>query len=318
VDDTTPAGLPPGALLAADLDLLSEPLRVRATELRRYLNWSRGKDDHAARRHVADQLSLALTAAFAGDQSAAAACITGAETAAGPWRAERAARHAAEQAAQQAAATARRIPRLRRAVAADGDVRPVTDTIAIINGGLTGCVPVAVPDPYLVIATDGSYSGQYYGWAYLGCDGRWGVRAGRGGADPSGGLIAELSAAGMAAGQSRRGVEGVLAVDSRAALGWLARWRARDGTVPVVEGDGALVRRRRGWVSDAAKQVALAPYLDAVHVFGHRGHHLNEAADILAKMARRWRSGEDVTTPEQMTARIGSVCSAFLRSWYAG
>lgn len=311
------AGTPP---LASDLDLFGEPLRPRAVELRRYLarTWDRGSP--ADRAAVAEQLSLALTAAFAGDQAAAEACLAAAETVTGPWRAAAAARAAEAAAAQKltaAAAAERRLARLRAAVAAEGERGTVTtDTIAVINGGLSGRLPVAGPDPYLVIATDGSYSGRYYGWAYLTSDGRWGARGGLGGPDPSGSLIAELAAAGLAAAGAARRAEGVLAVDSRAALGWLSRWRSGCGELPGIDGDHARDRRRRGWVASAAAEIRRRPGLDAVHIPGHRGHHLNEAADILAKMARRWRSGEDQATPDQMTARIGEVCAAFLRSWY--
>jgi len=321
VTDTQPPPAP--GLLASDLDLLAEPLRDRAVELRRYLSWARtsGAADPAARVAVADQLSLALDAAFAGDQAAAQACIDVAEMAAGPWREQRAARHAAAMAEQNAEAMTkaeRRMRKLRARVSAEGGAQPVTDTVALIGAGMSGRVPVADPDPYLVIATDGSYAKKYYGWAYLASDGRWGARGGLGGADPSGALIAELAGVGMGASWAAGGRPGMvlLAVDSRAALDWVTRWRAGDEELPAVEGDTAQDQRRRAWVAAAAGDIRRRPGLAAVHVPGHRGHHLNEAADMLAKMARRWRAGEDQATPEQMNTRIEAVCSTFLRSWY--
>ena len=322
---STEPGLPASPLLASDLDLLTEALRPRAVELRRYLSWARNHQaDPATRIEVAEQLSLALSAAFAGDHAAAETCIGYAELALGPWRTERAARAVEAEAAQQAVAAGaaeRRLRKLRAAATAEGGSGAMTDTIAVITGGLSGAVPVTSPGPYLVIATDGSYAGKYYGFAYVASDGRWGVRGGHGGADPCGSLIAELAAAGMGAACVRRAVGGVLAVDSRVALGWLARWRSGCWDLPPVDGGdadapSASAKRRQGWLSAAAGEVRRRPYMEAVHVPGHRGHHLNEAADILAKLARRWRSGEDQASPEQMLARIEAQCTAFLRSWH--
>jgi ribonuclease HI len=314
------AGQPPGPF--CDLDLLGD-LQPRGQELRRFIVRSRKRDDDpAARRAVAEQLSLAVDAAFAGDMAAAAACLDAGDLAAGPWRLAAAARAAANDDANRARsaaardiARAARLARLRAELKGEGE-KTVTDTVAVINAGLSGRIDLGhPPDLDLVVASDGSYGGVYAGWAYVTSAGRWGIRAARIGGDapglPGGSLAAELLAAGMAAGR----VTGtaVLVTDNEGALAWLARWRAGDLALPVT---ATKQSRRRVLLGEAAEQIRRHPGVTAVHVYGHRGHQLNEAADMLAKLARRWRAGLDRATPEEMTARVSGVCAAFLKSWY--
>jgi len=52
------------------------------------------------------------------------------------------------------------------------------------------------------------------------------------------------------------------------------------------------------------------------HVKGHAGHVLNEAADALAKIARRWLRSSEKPGRDAMTARAADFAAAFLATWH--
>jgi ribonuclease HI len=52
-----------------------------------------------------------------------------------------------------------------------------------------------------------------------------------------------------------------------------------------------------------------------LHVKGHAGHLLNEAADTLAKVARQWLRNNEHLDRAAMTARATDLAAAFLTTW---
>jgi ribonuclease HI len=173
-------------------------------------------------------------------------------------------------------------------------------------------------DQRLVAATDASWKHRAAGLGFVVSDGRWGLRNRRScRPDPTGPhatLVNEL-----------RAVEFLLAtintdtrpltvlVDSTDALRFLYLWQG--GTAITVMPFGYSLRPRSHVPQPSlvalAHRVADEPGLTFEHVKGHRGHFLNEAADSLAKMARRnLRERFDVAT------RASDLVDSFLLDWH--
>jgi ribonuclease HI len=286
-------------------ELLGEPWRAQVTQLRRYVRKTR---DIA----VAELLSLAYDAVVSGDTDAAHRNIA-----------------AAGLRVAAAGAGAPRSP-------ADGtDPAPLLAppnaplrspsmpgrTATIIRKPLTGQAQVTSAGPVL-IATDGSCSGdgRHCSWAFLASSGHWGCQAGdyrhdnvNGG---SGALIAELRAAYLAL----RFVPGplTLLVDSTIALRYLRLWQhgeisrmppqydlhpRRQGTAPALVTLADLVRARGDELATA-------------HVKGHAGHTLNEGADLLATIARRWVAHSETLPQKAMRAEAADIAATFLAQWH--
>lgn len=337
----------------SDLDILDEPLRERAWVLRRWVRARYGAAAAADRPvAVAELVSLAVDAACAGDQAAAARCLAEAEACTGTDLArisrrgltpeEAAARSAANEAAQAAASASPAAVSgsvLRRGArnARNDELEDrrsgepavvITAAKAAADSGLRGTVPVpaARPDP-CIVATDGSFANRYHGWAYVTSTGYWGLQAARFGApgDPDANLavlITELYAIGMALDYVPD--PEVVASDSLSAVRRLEGWAAGGRDLPTTDlglpadRGGRRAARHHARVNLIAASAARHRDLQVVHVHGHQGHLLNEAADILAKMARRWRCGEDTPSGvEEMRARATAVTESFLRSWYS-
>jgi ribonuclease HI len=305
------------------LDLLDEPLRERAVALRRLLR----KPGRTGRIEIAELVSDAADAAFAGDQSAAAACLDRAEQFAGPLAAEAALALEAHDAA--AAAAQEQQDAARAAWLASRDAaRARGKASTVIKAGIAGQVRTPPATGPVVVATDGSYRAPHYGWAYITSGGQWGCAASVFGstAAPDGhqaSLYAELRAAGLAAAH----VDGpaVFLTDSIAAIGLLRSWQAGDVTRMPVPQDASrastetlrLAAKRRAALTGIAATIAGRPALQFAHVYGHRGHLLNEAADMLAKMAHRWLTAGPSVTQATMTAKADDLAAAFLRAWHA-
>jgi ribonuclease HI len=278
--------------LDRDLDLLEEALRPSLAELRARLPRSGAGE-------IIEQLQLAIGAAFAGDQAAAAACIAQAESL-----------YAALPASREASPA----PTSRKAS-------------TIIRRGITGHAVVPVSNGTVLAATDGSIDRHAWaGWAYLATDGQWGCQANsyrsnaydrRGGVNGnSGALVTELRAVYLALTT----IPGQLTVlaDSTAALRLLEAWqngdvqqmpsgyslrpRTSDNTIPT------LVRLAR-LTADRGAEVTYT------HVKGHAGHLLNEAADALAGVARRWVSSTSRPGQAAMIARAADIAASFLTTW---
>lgn len=155
----------------------------------------------------------------------------------------------------------------------------------------------------LIVATDGSWKGGTGGYGYVTRNGHWALAARRADRVPqlnpilmrgTGVVVAELRAVAMVINHfPGRAVR--FLIDSLDAISHLRSWQA--GQVdrmpsgyslrPRFHGDNpkpALVR--------LAESVEGRTELRFVHVAGHNGHPMNEAADQLAKIARCAAHGE--------------------------
>lgn len=282
-------------------DLLGEAWRPQVTALRRYVRKTRDV-------RVAELLSLAFEAAVAGDADAvgrhiAAAALLGTGPPAAPPPVP--------------------VPRPRAALIRAPASPPAEPrrTATIIRRPLTGQARVIATGPVL-IATDGSSSGDgsHCSWAFIATSGHWGCQAGDYRHDNvngrSGALIAELRAAYLAL----RCVPGpaTLLVDSVIALRYLHAWRRGDtarmppqydlhprhaGAAPALVTLADLVSARRG-------ELALG------HVKGHAGHTLNEGADLLATIARRWVAATETLPQKAMRTQAADIAATFLAQWH--
>jgi ribonuclease HI len=282
-------------------DLLGEPWRAQVTALRRYVRKTRDLQ-------VADLLSLAFEAAAGGDPDAAGRHVAAALLAVGP----------------AAAAPGVAVPLPRAAALTLAQRSPLAEprrTATIIRRPLTGRARVTATGPVL-IATDGSSSGDgsHCAWAFIATSGYWGCQAGDYRHDNvngrSGALIAELRAVYLALGCVAGPV--TLLIDSLIALRYLHAWRRGDtgrmppqydlhprhaGAAPALVTLAELVSARRG-------ELALA------HVKGHAGHTLNEGADLLATIARRWVSAAETLPQKTMQAEAADIAATFLAQWH--
>jgi ribonuclease HI len=294
-----PAGPAPGDPPLLE-ELLGEPWRAQVAQLRRYVRKTRDIG-------VAELLSLAYDALVSGDTAAACRHLSTARELAAP-----------------AAAGAPCSPAAGPAPVPAGPLRPASAvrlTATIIRKPLTGQARVTAAGAPL-IATDGSCSGngRHCAWAFLASSGHWGCQAGdyrhdnvNGG---SGALIAELRAAYLAL----RFVPGpvTLLVDSTIALRYLRLWQRghtdrmppqydlhprRQGTAPALVTLAGLVRARGGELTTA-------------HVKGHAGHTLNEGADLLATIARRWVARSEALPQKAMRAQAADIAATFLAQWH--
>jgi ribonuclease HI len=287
-------------------DLLGEPWRAQVTALRRYVRKARDV-------RVAELLSLAFEAAAVGDADAAgghigaAAALLWAESPAGT---------------PPAAAPGTGVPLPRAAVPASRS--PLTEprkTAAIIRRPMTGRARVTAAGPVL-IATDGSSSGDgnHCSWAFIATSGHWGCQAGDYRHDNvngrSGALIAELRAAYLALGCVPGPV--TLLVDSVIALRYLHAWRRGEtGRMPPQydlhprpAGAAPALVTLAELVSGRGRELALA------HVKGHAGHTLNEGADLLATVARRWIAAPETLPQKAMQAEAADIAATFLAQWH--
>jgi ribonuclease HI len=182
--------------------------------------------------------------------------------------------------------------------------------------GLHGEVRGYRPGPELVAATDASWKGAAGGYAYVTSDGRWGLRShSRYHLDPTGpsrALVNELRAVEfLLATVESPSLRITVLVDSAPALGFLAHWRTGDTSrMPR----GYSLRPRSAGLPTLVRLADRISRTNVVfeHVKGHDGHPLNEAADSLSAMARRW-----VSEHFDVTDRATGLVSAFLRDWHA-
>lgn len=158
---------------------------------------------------------------------------------------------------------------------------------------VTGSVPAPHGVP-TVFATDGSCDGQRSkcyrtGFGWVTTDGRWGAGwcpqpAKIAGRDVS--VVAELRAVWHAIGHELSARRVTVLLDSQIAIGYLRSWAAGDMRMPY----GYLGSK---WHTPMVHRLAslVSTYPDNLHVTwvrGHSGHLLNECADSLAKLGRRW------------------------------
>ncbi len=75
------------------------------------------------------------------------------------------------------------------------------------------------------------------------------------------------------------------------------------GRAPALVALAELVSARRD-------ELALA------HVKGHAGHTLNEGADLLATIARRWVAADETLPQKAMQAEAADIAATFLAQWH--
>jgi ribonuclease HI len=150
---------------------------------------------------------------------------------------------------------------------------------------------------------------------YLVSDGHWGMRGWRTSRlDPTGHskvLVTELRAIEFMLARFASGPLTVL-VDSTSALHHLRLWQ--QGAVDVMPAGYDLRARhggRKPTLVRLAVRVSGRPDLTFRHVKGHSGHLLNEAADSLAKIARR-----RVQSTFDATSTAEDLAASFLTSWH--
>ncbi|BCL12394.1 hypothetical protein GCM10017556_01330 [Micromonospora sagamiensis] len=200
-------------------------------------------------------------------------------------------------------------------LAADHDVhRRTGDDPGHGRGRVTRWAEASTP---LMAATDASWKGRVGGIGYVVTDGRYGLRGrGTGRLDPTGPsrvLVNELRAVEfLLTAYDEPPVGLTVLVDSLGAVEWLHRWQAGE----TDDMPAGYQLRDRQWAAQPtlarlAVQVAGRPDLVFVHVKGHSGHPLNEAADALAHMARRRRVESFDLRP-----RAHALVDAFLGDWH--
>jgi ribonuclease HI len=262
---------------------------------------------------VAELLSLAFEAAAGGDPDAAGRHVAAALLGIGPPAPPRPAGAPGVAIPPPRAAALPLVPR--------GPLAEPRRAATIIRRPLTGRARVAVTGPVL-IATDGSSSGDgaHGSWAFIATSGHWGCQAGDYRHDNvngrSGALIAELRAAHLALGSVAGPV--TLLIDSLIALRYLRAWRRGEtGRMPPQYD----LRPRHGGAAPAL--VTLADLVSArrdelalAHVKGHAGHTLNEGADLLATIARRWVAAAEILPQKAMQAEAADIAATFLAQWH--
>ena len=157
-------------------------------------------------------------------------------------------------------------------------------------------------------------------------NGSWGLAGGvfggqRDPTGPSAAAVNELRAAHMALRELEGTDQVVILADSKVAIRYLAEWRS--GRVAAMP-SGYDLRARSGIrrTSSTPTLVQLAELvsrhrdLKLLHVNGHQGHELNEAADALAKLGRRCIAGEQDGNDASLTARAAALAAGFLRAWH--
>jgi ribonuclease HI len=288
-------------------DLLGESWRAQVTALRRYVRKTRDV-------RIAELLSLAFEEAAGGDADAAgrhvaeAGALLGAGLPAGMHPAD-------------VPGIAVPLPRAAGGTSRRGSPAEPRRTATIIRRPLTGQARVTAAGPVL-IATDGSSSGdgKHCAWAFIATCGHWGCQAGDYRHDNvngrSGALIAELRAVYLAL----RCVAGpvTLLVDSVIALRYLRAWqRGETGRMPPQydlhprhAGAAPALVTLAELASARRRELALA------HVKGHAGHTLNEGADLLATVARRWVAADETLPPKAMQAEAADIAATFLAQWH--
>lgn len=162
---------------------------------------------------------------------------------------------------------------------------------------IRGVAKPAVKVPHLV-ATDGSawYDKRtkrwHTGWAWITTEGLYEVGSAPVPHDqvgPSAAVVTELRAVWHAVRRRVPERTAVVVLDSSDALHYLDAW-AR-GFVPMPTGYVGSGTGRPMLHRLAAFVAVHHPLIAWSHVKGHNGHHLNEAADSLAKIGREWCRG---------------------------
>ena len=183
------------------------------------------------------------------------------------------------------------------------------------------CPPETPPPPPdlspLTVATDGSVRGSFTGFGWLASNGQFGLHGLRHSKLRHGTkivLISELRAIGDAVRELRHRPL-TLVSDSKLAIRMVTQWMSRDDVLPP----GYTTERADG------KPAGLVTARQLIHeqrdritplwVKGHQGEPLNEGADALARLARRYAAGAPDLTPAEYHRRAESLAEAFSKEF---
>lgn len=162
----------------------------------------------------------------------------------------------------------------------------------------------SAPTRHLTVATDSSKNRKDIGIAAVTDDYRWAMTAYPNThlQQTSTGLVkefnntSELRAIALALVLIHPKQSATILTDSRYVTELIAAWRQGQTTVPEPDRipptrphykEGLDLFPGKLLLSGLRETILQRPHIQVVHVRGHRGHHLNEAADSLAKIARR-------------------------------
>jgi ribonuclease HI len=169
----------------------------------------------------------------------------------------------------------------------------------------------------LTVATDGSVRRSVTGFGWLASDGQFGMLGFRHRRVQIGTqvvLISELRAIGDAVRKLRYRPL-TLVSDSKLAIGMVMRWMNGDDLLP------------HGYTTDRAdgKPAGLAMARELIYaqrgritplwVKGHQGEPLNEGADALARLARRYAAGPCDLAPAEYRGRAEGLAEAFSKEF---
>jgi ribonuclease HI len=198
-----------------------------------------------------------------------------------------------------------------------GLVSPIAETP---QPETASCLPAASPAPDLsplTVATDGSVRGSFTGLGWLACNGEFGLlgfRHSRTQVRKMRVLISEL----LAIGDTVRKLQHrplTLIIDSMSAIRMVTRWMNGDDVLPP----GYTTERANGKPGGlvAARQLIYQQRnrITAVWVKGHQGEALNEGADALARLARRYAAGPCDLTPAEYHRRAEGLAEAFSKEF---
>lgn len=196
--------------------------------------------------------------------------------------------------------------------------RPLMDAAeaALAPGTATPANPDSRSDPTLssvVAATDGSVRGKFTGYGWLASTGEYGLCGFRHSAKQIGSevvLIAELRAmAGVVRKLHSRHI--TVLSDSQDAIAMAERWMSGDENLPEGYTTERADGRPAGLVAARQHFRAQRNRLKLTWVKGHQGHPLNEGADALARLARRYAAGAKDLTAVEYHRRAAGLAGAF-------
>ena len=183
------------------------------------------------------------------------------------------------------------------------------------------CPPQTPPPPPdlspLTVATDGSVRGSFTGFGWLASNGRFGMLGFRHSRTQVGTnvvLISELRAIGDAVRKLRYRPL-TLVSDSRLAIRMVTRWMNEDDVLPPGYTTERADGKPAGLVTARQLIHAQRDRITPLWVKGHQGEPLNEGADALARLARRYAAGASDLTPAEYHRRAEGLAEAFCKEF---
>jgi ribonuclease HI len=181
--------------------------------------------------------------------------------------------------------------------------------------------PEAPPPPpdlsALTVATDGSVRGSFSGFGWLASNGQFGMlgfhhRGTQVGTKVV--LIAELRAIADAVRELRYRPL-TLVSDSKLAIRTVTRWMNGDDVLPDGSSTESADGKPAGLVTAPQLIYAQRDRITPIWGKGHQGEPLNEGADALARLARRYAAGPCGLTPTEYHRRAEGLAEAFSKEF---